>query len=317
VPDLSAEDRKAISFLSGTQAPRQSVCRQVYPAGNVHRFRLDRAASLFIFYPLRTWMRSATRGIPILMYHQVARGLGSRRVHPYYRTDTDPLVFEEQMSFLKRNGYRTVHLGEAIRLMQEPPADSEKRVVITFDDGFQDFYSDAFPILQKHGFSATVFLPTGFIGRQSRMFKSAPCLTWSEVRELSRAGIIFGSHTVTHPQLSQLPLAEVEKELRRSKDTIEQQLGRLVDSFAYPYAFPEADTAFRRQLRRILLEAGYQYGVSTTIGTATQASDPLLMRRLPVNSCDDPQLFRAKLEGGYDWLHTFQYASKLIGRVRG
>ena len=76
-----------------------------------------------------------------------------------------------------------------------------RAVVITFDDGFRDFYTAAFPVMQEHQFTATVFLPTAFIGEDRRSFKGAECLTWEEVRRLRRAGVQFGSHTVNHPRL--------------------------------------------------------------------------------------------------------------------
>ncbi len=75
-------------------------------------------------------------------------------------------------------------------------------MVITFDDGFADFYTNAFPLLNRYGFSATVYLPTAYIGKSAREFKGVECLTWDQVRALDRAGVEFGSHTVSHPQLS-------------------------------------------------------------------------------------------------------------------
>jgi peptidoglycan/xylan/chitin deacetylase (PgdA/CDA1 family) len=189
-------------------------------------------------------------------------------------------------------------------------------MVITFDDGFQDFYASAFPILSRYGFSATMFLPTAYIGVTSRSFNGRECLTWGQVRELERAGIEFGSHTVTHPQLKTLDSAAVAYEVRTSKAMIEQELGCAVKSFAYPYAFPEADRPFTKRLRGMIDEAGYENGVSTILGTADRAGDKLFMKRLPMNSCDDARLFRAKLEGAYDWLHTIQYASKLVSLQR-
>lgn len=272
-------------------------------------FRADRFASLYCFRPLQKLRAGRTR-IPILMYHGISDSDDSSR-HPYYRTSTTPRVFAEHMRFLHESGYQSISLIEARRRISAGSATEDRAVVITFDDGFQDFYTAAFPVLSRFGFSATMFLPTAYVAHDVRKFKGVECMTWSHVRELQRAGTQFGSHTVTHPQLKNLGPEELEKEIRCSKESIEQELGSLVASFAYPYAFPETDRAFQRQLGDVLERNGYQNGVSTIIGTADRTGDRFFMKRLPVNSSDDNALFRAKLEGGYDWLHTLQYVSKL------
>jgi peptidoglycan/xylan/chitin deacetylase (PgdA/CDA1 family) len=222
-------------------------------------------------------------------------------------------VFEQQIAFLHRSGYRSVSVTEAFRLAQAR-ATGEKLVAITFDDGYQDFYTNAFPVLNRYGYSATVYLPTAYIGDSSRRFKETDCLTWSQVRELRKAGIEFGSHTVTHPQLRNVGPEQLRQEIRDSKLQIEEKLGEPAETFAYPYAFPEGDRGFVERLRGVLSESGYRSGVSTIIGRARISDNPFHMRRLPANSHDDLRLFQTKLEGGYDWLHTLQYAAKLRPR---
>ncbi len=272
--------------------------------------RMDALATLYLFRPLG-WLCSRTNRVPILMYHSISDSSKDKR-YPYYQTITTPQVFAEHMDYLHRNGYSTISLAEAVSCVSGSRYRWERPVAITLDDGYQDFYTQAFPILQKYGFNTTVFLPTAYIGETARQFNKAECLTWSQIRELHTEGIEFGSHTVTHPQLKSMNMADVEYEVQASKDTIEQALGCSVKSFAYPYAFPETDRPFTRRLRGFLEESGYENGVSTIIGTADQMGDRFFMKRLPVNSCDDLRLFRAKLEGAYDWLHTVQRLSKLI-----
>lgn len=279
------------------------------------RFRADRFASLYVFHPLQRLRAQGTR-IPILMYHSIADSNDSSDSarHPYYRTSTRVGVFEQQVRFLHQNGYRTVSVTEASRRMQTA-SPSGKLVGITFDDGFHDFYTNAFPILEKYGYSATVFLPTAYIGQTPYQFKGTECMSWTQVRELRKAGIEFGSHTVTHPQLRSVTTEQMRTEVGRSKDEIQQQLGEPVETFAYPYAFPETDRAFVDTLLRALQENDYHSGVTTVIGRTAASDNPLFMPRLPVNSDDDPLLFQAKLEGGYDWLRTVQYAAKLRTRA--
>jgi peptidoglycan/xylan/chitin deacetylase (PgdA/CDA1 family) len=239
--------------------------------------------------------------LPILMYHSIADEL-EENISPYYRTVTSPKLFAEQVAWLRSEGYEVVGLHTGLEKFQRGNAVGPKLAVITFDDGFRDFYTAALPVLRRHQCGATVFLPTAFIGRERRFFKDRECMTWDEVREAQRDGIEFGSHTVTHPKLYELDLSRLRGELKESKTTMETELGRPVRSFAYPYAFPSADPLFVREFVGLLKEAGYDCNVTTRIGLAEKSDDPFTLKRLPVNSADDEALFRAKLEGAYNWL---------------
>lgn len=276
-------------------------------------FRLDRLAALYLVSPYQRLMPHREPCIPILMYHSIAE-VEQSNVHPYYRTTTSPAMFAAQLAFLKRQGYESCTLAEAVHQLAAKTSAAGKSVVLTFDDGFRNFYRDAFPLLNQHGFSATVFLPTAYIGEAPIPFKGEDCLTWAEVKELKRYGIAFGSHTVTHPRLGELSWSAINNELVNSKETIQQKLGCPVESFAYPYAFPQTDKNFTQVLRNMLKAAGYQNGVSTTVGRANRLSEPLFLERLPVNSCDDSALFRAKLDGAYDWIARLQQVAKIINR---
>ena len=267
--------------------------------------RIDRAISVHLMQP---WCKR--RGIPILMYHSVS-DISSARRHPYYELHTPVRVFEEHLDWLACNGYQALHLNHlASSLAQDP---TQNFVVITFDDGFRDFYTSAFPVLKKYGFTATVFLPTAYIANHRQQFLGKECMTWDEVRELHQAGIEFGSHTVSHPFLYDLTDSRLEKEIAESKKTIEEELISPVASFSHPYAFP-ADSTYSARLRALLVKHGYATGVCTTLGTANSSSDPYFLRRLPINGFDDPVLFQAKLEGAYDWLGILQSMKKSISR---
>ena len=204
----------------------------------------------------------------------------------------------------------------AYRLPPTAYRGDEKLVALTFDDGFRDFHTAAFPVLQRHGFTATMYLPTAFIGDERKSFKGHECLTWAEVRQLEAAGIEFGSHTVNHPRLVELDWPAIESELRDSKATLEQRLGHPVGGFAYPYAFPSADRAFTSRLREILHTAGYTTCVTTEIGIAGPGDEPLQLKRLPANEADDAALLRAKLSGSYDWMHGVQSIVKRLKSLR-
>lgn len=274
--------------------------------------RADRLATLYFFSPLLRCIHVRARvHIPILMYHSISSGRG-QNAHPYYQRETSAGMFAKHMQLLHENDYSVINLDEAVKHVESGEAQGKKCVVITFDDGYRDFYTEAFPILGEYGFIATVFLPTGYIHDIASRFKGKECLTWNEIRDLHKVGVVFGSHTVTHPQLRFVKRESLEYEIQRSKEVIESELGSSIHSFSYPFAFPEDDYEFRNRLRRTLEKYGYENGVSTILGTTRERDDRFFLKRLPVNSWDDLLLFKAKLEGAYDWLHHVQYATKLV-----
>lgn len=278
--------------------------------------RLDRAATRYLVGPVRQYLiRPRRPRIPILMYHRISSAPESG-VHPYFRVNTSTSVFDAQLRFLKTNGYTALTVDQAVRLLSRPQENVSKCVVLTFDDGYRDFYTDAMPLLQKYGFTATVFLPTAYVDDQRQAFKEVDCLTWTEVRELHACGVRFGGHTVTHPQLTNLKRQQIREELVRSKAQIEDHLGHPVRSFSYPFQFPETDKKFVSFLQKALEDAGYNNGVSTIVGMACCTDNPFFLKRLPVNNDDDISLFRWKLQGGYDWVHAPQYWFKRIKRLR-
>jgi peptidoglycan/xylan/chitin deacetylase (PgdA/CDA1 family) len=271
--------------------------------------RLDRLATLYIATPLMRIALKREPAIPILMYHGIAEQDESGK-HPYFRTSTSPAVFGAQIEYLHVHGYRTCSVGQAIAFLEADSPEAGKYVVLTFDDGYRDFYANAFPVLNQYGFTATVYLPTAFIGDRMMQFKGRDCLTWSEVRELQAHGIEFGSHTVTHAQLHDLDAKSIDAEISNSKATIEGKTGSRVDSFAYPYAFPQTDQEFTRRLRGFLETAGYTEGVCTVIGRARRDGGRFFIERLPINSLDDRALLKAKLDGAYDWMARPQASFK-------
>jgi peptidoglycan/xylan/chitin deacetylase (PgdA/CDA1 family) len=273
-------------------------------------FRLDRLLTLNFFLPLRRAKKNIFC-LPILMYHSISDER-EENISPYYRTATSPALFAAHMELLRAQGYEVLGLQAGLEKFRRENSAAAKLAVITFDDGFQDFFTAALPVLRKHNFGATVFLPTAFIGRERREFKGRACMTWDEVRESQKAGIEFGSHTVNHPKLYELGLPQIRAELKESRTAIENVLGQPVRSFAYPYAFPSADRAFVNAFVEALKETGYVCNVTTKIGRAGKNDDPFILKRLPINSADDEALFLAKLAGAYDWLAWPQEFSKKI-----
>lgn len=269
--------------------------------------RLDRLLTLLVATPWRGIVtRESFPAIPILMYHSVAEELDNK-VHPYFRTVTSTRTFARQVEWLQSWGFSAITLSEALDLLCDVRCSSAllaRKVVMTFDDGFRDFYTAAFPILEQVGFGATVFLATDFIGKP--FFTGRECLSAVEVRDLCGRGVEFGSHSATHRRLAELHPEELARELAVSKDVIENTTGREVTVFSYPFRFPAEDHGFVRLLGGLLDECGYRGGVTTTIGRSSGGNDIRFLPRLPVNDCDDEVLLRAKLAGDYDWLRFGQ-----------
>lgn len=271
--------------------------------------RVDRLATLYVCHPLAMltgW--SSKHRVPILMYHSISDNLFGK-VHPYHQINTSAAIFALQMKWLRQAGYRTTDLSNLLNGL-ESGQDLSKTVVLTFDDGYQDFYTEAFPILRQCGFTATVFLASDRIRDTSVRMEGADYLTWNEVRELHCEGVTFGSHSVTHADLRSLGPEQIDYELGYSKETIEQKIGAPVESFSYPFALPEEDRDFTRYLADTLENLGYTNGVSSAIGRAKPNGTRYFLPRLRVNSWDDLDLLRAKVEGGYDWLHWPQWFYK-------
>ncbi len=246
--------------------------------------------------------------MPILMYHGISNAK-RHNGHPYYETTTSPDVFAKQLSFLKQNGYKSIMLNELPAALEKPAEPDAKPFVITFDDGLLDFFVTGFPILKANGFSATVFLPAGLMGGK---LAGQNVMSWGDAKRLSAEGVVFGSHSLTHPVLVKVDKPKLLYEISQSKKLISKELGQETVDFSFPYAFPEHDSIFIRLLKESLSKFGYRRGLTTRIGRTTFSDSPFLFKRLPINDHDDLCLLRAKLEGGYDWMYRKQLFIKKI-----
>lgn len=281
--------------------------------------RIDRLLTVYLFRFLRNLNQEIRLHIPILMYHSISDEVET--CHPYFWINTTPRRFTEHMRYLYENKYSVISLSDAINLLSTNPQISQstnqstsqrKFVVLTFDDGYRDFYTTAFSILSRYGFTATVFLPTGFINEEGKPgLKGKRHLTWEQVKSLQKEGITFGSHTLNHPQLRGLSRQRAEYEIKRSKEIMEKKLATQIDLFCYPYSFPSHDREFTSFLKILLQSNGYVACVTTQIGCANDSNEHFFLPRLPVNSGDDTVFLKAKMQGGYNWLSNIQHLNKI------
>ncbi len=194
----------------------------------------------------------------ILMYHAVCQPPDNPN-----RIFTSPALFNTQMSYLKRRNLRGVSMRE---LRRAATMGNAKRLVgLTFDDGYEDFLQNAVPILERFGFSATVFVVAGMLGEENNWeFRHDPpprmkLLDVEGVREVSARGMEVGSHSMTHRKLSGLEPELLEEEVSGSCQVLSEVLGEAVDGFCYPYG--AIDSASVQAVRR----AHYAYACAVVV----------------------------------------------------
>jgi peptidoglycan/xylan/chitin deacetylase (PgdA/CDA1 family) len=217
-----------------------------------------------------------TDSVPILMYHRIAAD-GPPGLKPWR---VAPELFDAHMNALGRAGYQTITLAEwAEALVQRRPVQG-KRMVLTFDDGYSDFLSEAIPMIRRHDFSATVFLVAERIGQTALWDASfgdcAPLMSWEEIKSLQGKGIEFGAHSCIHRKMTEMGSAELAEDTRRTRAILEEGLGVPVPTLAYPYGDQN------ESVRRIVGEAGTRAAVTTEQGISKLGDDLLRLPRIEV-----------------------------------
>ncbi len=248
----------------------------LYPLKAAH----TRARSLA--WSARGGLAPAEPGFRILFYHRVSDDRDELAV--------TPRRFREQMAQLTAQGYRGVDVHTA--LDAAPGA-----VGLAFDDGYLDVAEHALPELERHGFTATVFLATGVTdGRVPLTWytRQPPLLSWDDVGRLDGGVLRFEAHTITHPNLLAIGDAAAREEIAGSKAALEERLGRPVSVFCYPAGL------YGPRDVRLVAEAGYRAACTCEPGLNTALTSPFTLHRIQVDARDSLLDFRAKLGGGFD-----------------
>ncbi len=181
--------------------------------------------------------------LPILMYHHIQE-VPKNASKEWMDLNVESDVFREQMSYLYNNGYNPITFENLLSFIEEGRSIPEKSLIITFDDGWRNQYSNAFPVLKEYNFPATFFIVIEQTG--GNLFVS-----WSEIIEMVNSGMEIGSHTLTHPNLTTISGARLQRELEESKLILESKLGKDILSFSYPYG------AFDARVLLATKNAGY------------------------------------------------------------
>ena len=215
--------------------------------------------------------------IPVLMYHSISDNPGPG----FRRFAISPSVFSEQLEYLCDGGYCPMTVSQLAAVIRTGAELPQKPVVLTFDDGFADFYTNALPALMRLQLTATLYLVTACIGQTSRWLEregeaDRAMLTWDQLRQIEQSGIECGSHAHTHPRLDDLPPRDAADEIAGSKGILDRHLRSPVTSFCYPYGY------FSTAVRQAVQHAGYTSACAAGYELCSLESDPFALSRLIV-----------------------------------
>jgi peptidoglycan/xylan/chitin deacetylase (PgdA/CDA1 family) len=220
--------------------------------------------------------------VPVLMYHSINYDAkGSRLI-------VEPETFKKHMQYLRKKNFNIMSLDEYVELIKNNRKPAKKSVVITFDDGYKDNYENMLPVLEALKIPATVFIVTDWVGNDDMM-------SWEQVKELSDNELIeVGSHAITHDMLTRMPMGQAIREIRLSKQVLEEKLDKPIRFFCYPTG---AHSEFIKEFVRL---AGYKAACATSVDKRTEFDDLFAIRRIRISqSADNMLIFAVQISGYY------------------
>jgi len=255
-----------------------------------------------------------TRSVPVLMYHHVAP-------HPGESVTVTPEVFEAQMRYLAKSGYRTLNMSELMAHVRGERPVRDRAVAVTFDDGWLDNFHYAFPVLERYRINAIIFVVTAWTdsastdsftsfadGQPIHEASMLPAqageagrvvLDWGTIRKMVSSGLVeFYSHTVNHHKCNDLSRPELERELSVSKAVLERELGQPCPYLCWPYG------KFNDLAVTVAKEVGYEALFTTARGVAEAGSDTNCIKRIRVKDSESWFKWRMRM-----------YVSSLLARL--
>jgi len=215
----------------------------------------------------------------VLIYHSVSDEKN--------KVATSPELFEKEMAYLKRKRHNFLRASDVMTLKEKKV---RKPTIIYFDDGFKDNLTNALPILKKYDIRATIFVTTGYMGKENKY------LNWDEVLFLKKNGFEVGSHTVNHKRLAEAGLKEAEFEISESKKIIENKIGDDVCSFSFPKG------SFNDNVKDLIAKSGYKIAVSDGVGLNDvediKNSGLTVLKNVDIRNWENLIFFKVKL---YSW----------------
>jgi len=244
--------------------------------------------------------------ILILMYHRVDSSVKKELA-------VSPKNFKWHMKYLYDKGYSVITMDEAYAMISKNNIKG-RHIVITFDDGYKDFYTNAYPILKSYNFPSIMYLCPGYVGTTMKYWwdrdeKEAPIMDWEDINKLNKEGLVeFGSHTIEHMDMDKLSPKEIKRELIVSRGILENKLGKSVKHFSYPRGI------YSRAGQKILKQY-YDTGVLISNGrrvdTGFSMDHVYTLKRIPVLRSDGRLLFVGRIKG---WLVLEELIRKKLSK---
>jgi peptidoglycan/xylan/chitin deacetylase (PgdA/CDA1 family)/glycosyltransferase involved in cell wall biosynthesis len=291
-------------------SPSGLFCGLLWPFEKLIRFEFFRrwGVKLLLYESSAVAFRSAARAagswndlrrefgvrLPVFMYHHI----GAPPAGCCEGLSITPEVFEQQIRWLARHGYKTIRIMDWVAWIREGKPLPEKPLLLTFDDAYAETAKYALPVLQRHRFSGVVFVVTGRIGKTNAWdeavgYPSLRIMTAEEIRHWARQGMEFGAHTRTHADLTKVSPQELEDEIAGSSADLGELLQTRIPSFAYPYGL--FNTAAQQAASRL-----FDLSFTTEEGINTLGTPPHGLLRVPVLPQDPPVKLGWRARFGFD-----------------
>jgi peptidoglycan/xylan/chitin deacetylase (PgdA/CDA1 family) len=227
--------------------------------------------------------------VPVLMYHSIDYN------DKMTKLSVSPEGFQRQMEFLYKHKYNVVTLDKITSYLEKKERIPPKTVAITFDDGYDNNYKYAYPVLKKYNLPAAIFVIVNKVDTPGY-------LTWAQIKEMSDSGIIsIGSHTMAHLWLPDVAPDVLESEVKKSKKVLEEKIGGNVKYFCYPIG------AHDRKVEDAVRDAGYSCAVATNPGKHQPNNDIYAIKRIKISrTSDNLFVFWFETSGIYTWVKEYR-----------
>ena len=257
------------------------------------------------------------KSIPVLSYHRVLPGF-IEKDEPMY--SVLPEHFAEQMQYLSSNGFVSLSLEEYEQIVKGEKDVPECSVLITFDDGYADFYSQALPIARRYGIKLNVFVCTGLVeGDQALIYPHIPAhaqehqaafpelwraLNWNEIRQMKAADVGIGFHGHSHRKLAQMTIEEIALEFEQGLNLYAHETNHQMKHFAFPHGSYDS---YDKERVALVARLGMQLQFSTRLSRTPVNLKEALISRIVIHQEDDLETYKLKLFGAYEWLGALRH----------